>query len=77
MSKDDEELGGRFWLGMAGLAVGAVCVALIIFIIYGWFWSRWGFFGALIGFFAVLLLIGWVWDRRERARKERLYAETE
>jgi len=73
--RDDEELGGRFWLGMAGLGVAAVCVAIVVFIIFGWFWNRWGLFGALIGFFAVLLLIGWIWDRRERARKERLYAE--
>jgi uncharacterized membrane protein YkgB len=69
MENDDDELGGRFWLAIAGLAVGAVCVALLILIIFGLFWSRWGLFGALIAFFIVLLGIGWLWDRREKKRR--------
>ena len=66
---DDDKLGGRFWLGVAGLAVGAVCVALIVMIIFGAFWSRWGLLGALIAFFIVLLGIGWLWDKREKHRR--------
>jgi hypothetical protein len=66
---DDEKLGGRFWLGLAGLAVGAVCIALIIMIIFGAFWSRWGLLGALVAFFIVLLGIGWLWDKREKHRR--------
>ena len=66
---DDDELGGRFWLGVAGLAVGAVCIALIVMIIFGAFWSRWGLLGALIAFFIVLLGIGWLWDKREKHRR--------
>ena len=72
---DDEGLGGRFWLAIAGLCVGAVMVALIVLIIFGALWNRWGLFGALIAFFIVLLAIGWLWDRREKARRARLYAE--
>ena len=67
--KDDDKLGGRFWLGLAGLAVGAVCIALIVMIIFGAFWSRWGLLGALIAFFIVLLGIGWLWDKREKHRR--------
>ena len=67
--KDDDKLGGRFWLGVGGLAVGAVCVALIVMIIFGLFWSRWGLLGALIAFFIVLLGIGWLWDKREKHRR--------
>jgi hypothetical protein len=66
---DDEKLGGRFWLAIAGLAVGAVCAALIVLIIFGWFWSRWGLLGALIAFFLVLLGIGYLWDRHEKGRR--------
>ena len=66
---DEDKLGGRFWLGVAGLAVGAVCVALIILIIFGAFWSRWGLLGALIAFFLVLLGIGYLWDRHEKNRR--------
>jgi Flp pilus assembly protein TadB len=72
---DDDKLGGRFWLALCGLAVGVVCIALIVLIIFGWFWSRWGLLGALIAFFAVLLVIGWLYDRREKARRARLASE--
>jgi len=65
----EDKLGGRFWLGVAGLAVGAVCVALVILIIFGAFWNRWGLLGALIAFFLVLLGIGYAWDRREKHRR--------
>ena len=74
---EDEGMGGRFWLAIAGICVGTVCAALIVLIIFGWFWSRWGLLGALIAFFLVLLGIGYLWDRHEKARKARLYAETE
>ena len=76
-SDEDDGLGGRFWLGIAGICVGTVCAALIVLIIFGAFWNRWGLFGALIAFFLVLLVIGYLWDRHEKARKARLYAETE
>jgi len=72
---DEEKLGGRFWLGVAGLAVGAVCVALLVLIIFGAFWSRWGLFGAFIAFFLVLLGIGWLFDRREKNRRARYSTE--
>jgi len=66
---DDEGLGGRFWLAIAGLCVGTVIVALIVLIIFGWLWSRGSLFGALVAFFIVLLGIGWLWDRREKKRR--------
>jgi uncharacterized membrane protein YqjE len=71
----EDKLGGRFWLAIAGICVGVVCAALIVLIIFGAFWSRWGLFGALIAFFLVLLGIGYLWDRREKARRARLEAE--
>jgi hypothetical protein len=37
------ELGGRFWLGLLGICVGAVVVGAILFLLFGWAWSAWGF----------------------------------
>ena len=72
---DDDKLGGRFWLGVMGLAVGAVCVVLLVMIIFGAFWNRWGLFGAFIAFFIVLLGIGYLWDRHEKNRRAGYSAE--
>jgi hypothetical protein len=62
------DVGARFYLGLAGvtLAIGAaVGIGLLIFYraIYAW-----GVFGAFIILSAVMLLLGWIYDRRQAHR---------
>jgi hypothetical protein len=61
-------VGARFYFGLAGLtlAIGAaIGIALLIFYkaIYAW-----GFIGAVVAFSAVMLLLGWIYDRRHAHR---------
>lgn len=61
---DDEKLGAGFFLKVAGVCVG---VAIIVFIFAFIFWRAvyaWGFFGAFLALAAVLILFGWIYDRR-------------
>jgi hypothetical protein len=71
--KDDEGdgLGFRFYLMVAG---GAVAVGIALFVgclIFARAIYAWGFFGAFLALSAILLLIGWISDRRQR----RAYAD--
>ena len=76
MTRDDPgmELGGRFWLGLLGICVGAVVVGAIVFLLFGWAWSAFGFIGAFIVFGAVILGLAYLHDRREQSRRGRLTA---
>jgi hypothetical protein len=67
-------LGARFWLALVGICVGAGVAALIVFMVFGRMWEAWGFFGAFLVFAALLLAYGWLYDRRERNRRNRLAA---
>jgi hypothetical protein len=62
---DEEGLGAGFWLWIVGLAVGGVVVAVLIFMLMGWAWYSWGFFGAFALIALVSLAIGFVYDRRQ------------
>jgi hypothetical protein len=68
---DDASLGHGFWLKAAGvMIVGALAVLAFFFLLSMAFWTL-GIFGALVAFAAVLLFVGWLYDRREaRARGE-------
>jgi hypothetical protein len=46
---------------------------LLLFLLVDAAWYRWGIFGALIFFFLIFLLFGWIYDRRH----EREYADLE
>jgi membrane protein implicated in regulation of membrane protease activity len=74
MSDDGEKMGIRFWLAIAGLAVGAVVAGVLVFVLFGHLWYAWGFFGAFLALCVVLMAFGWVVDRRERNRRNRLAA---
>jgi hypothetical protein len=65
-SDRDEGLGAKFWLLLVGgaIAFGIAAFAVLVFITTAW--ARWGFFGAFLFISAVLLLIGWMVDRRDR-----------
>lgn len=50
-------LGAILALGLAGI---------ILFWIIGMAWYAWGAFGALLFCFALIALVGWIYDRRHR-----------
>ena len=62
--EDEEELGRRFWLRLFGViaAIGVILgIALVIF------WRAlyaWGFLGAVLVLSVILVLWGWIYDRR-------------
>ena len=66
------ELGGKFWLLFIGGAIACVIAGLVLFLVLGNAWARWGFFGMFIALSAILLGIGWVFDRREKRRYDTL-----
>ena len=68
------ELGAKFFFGLLGICVGAVVVGAILFLLFGWAWSAWGFMGAFIVLSAIALGFAYVHDRREQNRRRRLAA---
>jgi hypothetical protein len=60
---DDDGLGWRFWLYVIGIALAIGIGGMILFLIIGGAWYRWGAFGALALFAVVALIFGWIWDR--------------
>jgi Kef-type K+ transport system membrane component KefB len=68
------ELGGKFLLGLLGVCVGAVAAGAILFLLFGWAWSAFGFIGALIVLSAIALGAAYIHDRREQNRRRRLAA---
>ncbi|HEY7731417.1 MAG TPA: hypothetical protein VH950_10985 [Gaiellaceae bacterium] len=58
------DLGFGFWLKMAGVIVLVGIACLIFFLLLDVAWAAWGGFGALLAVGAVLLLIAWIYDRR-------------
>jgi Na+/melibiose symporter-like transporter len=76
MNDDSERtLGGRFWLGLLGLVIVAVGGAVLVATVFGRLWYAWGFFGMFIVFSLVAIGFGWIYDRRERSRRDSLAAE--
>lgn len=62
---DDEGLGVGFYFKIAGICL-AVGVAALIFVRIFWrAMYAWGFFGAFIAIGILLLLFGWIYDRRD------------
>lgn len=66
------ELGARFWLGLLGICVGAVVVGAILFLLFGWAWSAFGFIGALIVLALIAIGFAYIHDRRQENRRRRL-----
>ena len=58
------ELGGKFWLLFVGGAIACALAGLLLFVLIGTAWARWGFLGMFIFLSAISLAIGWVIDRR-------------
>ena len=68
-----EELGFRFYAWLAAVIVGGALVLLIVLLLFSKAIYAFGFLGAFLVLAAVLLLVGWIFDRRE----QRKYAEAE
>ena len=66
------ELGGKFWLMFIAGAVGVAIAGFAFFLILEGAWARWGFLGMCLFFSAILLLFGWIFDRREKRKREEL-----
>jgi uncharacterized membrane protein YfcA len=64
------ELGGKFWLLLIGGAIAAGIAGIVLFLVMEAAWMRWGFLGMCLFFAGILLLSGWIYDKREKRRRE-------
>ena len=67
---DDDGLGWRFWGGLVGAVIAIGFGLFLCFVVFDRAVYRWGALGALIAFSAVLLLIAWIFDRRQVRKYE-------
>ncbi|HET9644841.1 MAG TPA: hypothetical protein VFP68_16140 [Burkholderiaceae bacterium] len=70
---DDDDEGLRFGAGFY-LKIAAVCIAgaIAFVILFRIFWRAvyaWGFFGGFLALGVLLLLFGWIYDRRDRRNR--------
>jgi membrane protein implicated in regulation of membrane protease activity len=65
-----EELGFRFWVWLAAVIVGGAVALLIVLLLFSKAVYAFGFFGAFVALAVVLLLIGWIYDRRQQQKYE-------
>ena len=61
-------MGAKFWFAIIGGSIACVVAAIILFLIIGAAWARWGFLAMFLVFALIMLGIGWVVDRRARNR---------
>lgn len=69
------ELGGKFWLAFIAGAIGLTIAGFLFFLLIGNAWARWGFLGGCLFLAAILILFGWIYDKRDKRRRESLGAE--
>ena len=65
---NDMELGAKFWLLFIGGAIACALAGLLLFILIGNAWARWGFLGMFLFLALVSLAIGWIFDKRNKRR---------
>ena len=68
------ELGGKFWLLFIGGAIACLFAGVLLFMLIGSAWARWGFLGMFIFLAAIALAIGWIVDRRGKRGYDTLEA---
>jgi len=66
--------GWKTWLVVAGWVIGAVIVVEGFFLLFGWAWYSWGFFGAFLVICVLALAWAYFYDRRRANRRKRLAA---
>jgi hypothetical protein len=71
----DEGLGARFWFKLIGIVVLGGIGAIILFLLVTSAWYRWGAIGMIIFFSLIVLLWGWIYDKRHQKDYERLRSE--
>ena len=65
----EQGLGFRFYAGLAGLAVAIGIAVLVGALIFFRALYAWGFFGMFLFLAVVLVLLGWLTDRRQARRR--------
>jgi 4-hydroxybenzoate polyprenyltransferase len=68
MAMDDGSFGGRTWLKMFGILIAVGIAVLLVLIFIGNALAKWGLFGGFLVVGAVLLLLAWLYDRREEKK---------
>jgi hypothetical protein len=62
-------MGFAFWFKVAAIALAIAIVSVIVLLLVTSAFVAWGVFGGFLALAVVLMLIGWITDRR-RARAE-------
>jgi hypothetical protein len=57
-------VGFGFWLKVSAIAVVVAIVAVIVLLLISSAFVAWGVFGGFLALAIVLMLIGWITDRR-------------
>jgi hypothetical protein len=57
-------VGFGFWLKVSAIAVAVAIVAVIVLLLISSAFVAWGVFGGFLALAIVLVLIGWITDRR-------------
>jgi len=65
---EEEGLGFGFYARLSGIGIAVAIVGLILMLIFTRALYAWGFFGMFLLLAVVLLVIGWLFDRREARR---------
>jgi hypothetical protein len=62
---DDDGLGAGFYFKIAAICIACGIAAIILLRIFWRAIYAWGFFGAFFAVAIVLILFGWIYDRRD------------
>jgi len=68
-----EDLGGRFWLWLAGVCIAGAIVLFVLTLLLLHAIYAWGIFGGLLVLAVLALSLGWIHDRREARRHQGSY----
>jgi hypothetical protein len=66
---DDDRLGAGFYFKIAGVCLACAIVAIIVLRIFWRAIYAWGFFGGFLAIGGLLLIFGWIYDRRDRRNR--------
>jgi Flp pilus assembly protein TadB len=71
-SMETEGPGAKFWLVLVGSVIAGGIAALILFGLFGLAWYAWGGFAAFMVFVALILVVAFLYDRREAKQYEEM-----